>query len=76
MTGTKWRAQFTTMWQLLDAKPHEYKWFCDHLGHSKAVNEEYYKKPIAMIELNTMAPLLHASLDGTLKNFKVDNFQL
>lgn len=53
---------------MLDLKENEVAWVADHMGHTVAVHEKYYKLPSDTIEIAKVGKMLYA-LEKGLSNF-------
>ena len=79
VTPTRTRKQVSTMMQLLDLSEAELTWITSHMGHTKDVQLNWYRKEDSTIELTKVARALMqvdiASREG-LQNKKIDNLTL
>lgn len=62
--STKLRKYVATVSQLLDMKSSEMKLLCQHLGHSTAVHDKYYRLPSETLELAKVSKFLLAVEGG------------
>ena len=64
------------MLQLLDMTDAELLWLTNHLGHSKDIHLQWYRKEYLTIELTKVAKVLMSVDQGKiLKNKKIDSLQ-
>ena len=58
LTATKMRHRASTFYALLDLPENERRAFYNHMGHSRAVNEEVYQCPPSLIEITKVGRYL------------------
>ena len=68
LTPTKTRKHLATLLQLLDITDSELTWITNHMGHSKDVHLNWYRKEDATIELTKVAKVLVALDSGQGRN--------
>ncbi|XP_066927736.1 uncharacterized protein [Clytia hemisphaerica] len=74
ITSTKIRKHLATVLQLMVLNTAELKWVTDHLGHSEAVHNAWYRQEASTVELTKVARILIAKDKGrSLKNKKMDD---
>ena len=71
------RDSFATVLQLLDMNDAELTWMTNHMGHTKDVRMNWYRKEDSTLELTKVAKVLHAVDRGDdLKNKKIDDLEV
>ncbi|XP_066926579.1 uncharacterized protein [Clytia hemisphaerica] len=74
LTPSRTRKYLSTLLQLLDMNDAELTWITNHMGHTKDIHLNWYRKEDATLELTKVAKVLYAVDRGdNLKNMRIDD---